>query len=276
MTTLLMLAAGAMTGGGLWIIVLGLHGAWPSSGRRAVTSLPARRLALAAAFAVITVIVTGWPVAALAATAAVVVGPAVTLSRTQRTRHAEIAEAVATWSEMLRDSLSAARGLEEAVVSTALLAPEPIRPALAMLRSHLLDGERLADALPDVAVFLDDPTADLVVTALGMAAAGEAQDLAGLLGSLAQAARDQAAAALRIDASRARVRTSVRGVIAFTGGLAGILVALNRAYFAPFGTVGGQVAMAVVVACFAGGVHWIAILSRPQRPERFLAVEVRT
>lgn len=271
MTTLLMLAAGAMTGGGLWIIVLGLHGRRPWSDRRTVTSLPTRRLAWGAAAAVVTAILTRWPVAAGAAAAAVVLGPAVAAGRSHRTRHAEIAEAVATWSEMLRDSLSAARGLEEAVVSTALLAPAPIRPALTTLRNRLLDGERLAGALPAVASALDDPTADLVVTALGMAAAGEAQDLAGLLGSLAQAARDQAAAALRIDASRARVRTSVRGVLAFTGGLAVILVALNRSYFTPFGTTGGQLAMAVVITCFAGGVRWITVLGRPQQPERFLA-----
>lgn len=271
MTTLLMLAAGAMTGGGLWIIVLGLYGRWPWTTRRTVTSLPARRLAWGAGLAIITAVLTRWPVAALAAAAAVVVGPALAAGRSHRTRHAEVAEAVATWSEMLRDSLSAARGLEEAVVSTALLAPAPIRPALATLRNQLLDGERLAEALPSVASSLDDPTADLVVTALGMAAAGEAQDLAGLLGSLAHASRDQAAAALRIDASRARVRTSVRGVLAFTGGLAVILVALNRAYFTPFGTAGGQLAMAVVVACFAGGVRWITVLGRPQQPERFLA-----
>jgi len=274
-TSALTLGAGALIGAGLWVIVLGVRGGWPWTLSRS-TILPTRRLALAGGLGVATAILTGWPVAALGAAAAVVVGPAVVAGRAERTQHAVISEAVATWAEMLRDTLSAARGLEEAVLSTAVLAPQPIRPALVALRSRLRDGERLADALPAAAHELSDPTADLVVTALGMAASGEAQDLAGLLGSLAQAARDQAAAALRVDASRARVRTSVRGVLGFTGGLAVILVALNRSYFGPFGTAGGQLAMAVVVACFAGGVRWITVLGRPQQPERFLAAEVGT
>ena len=263
-----------MIGIGLWIIVLGLRGGWPWTPDRPITTVLTRRLVLATGLGVAAAILTGWPVAALVGAAAVVVGPAVTAGRAERTRHAVVAEAVATWSEMLRDSLSAARGLEEAVLSTALLAPAPIRPALVSLRSRLRDGERLADALPAVAQDLGDPTADLVVTALGMAASGEAQDLAGLLGSLAHAARDQATAALRVDASRAKVRTSVRGVLGFTVGLAVILVALNRSYFGPFGSAGGQLALAIVVACFAGGVCWITALGRPQQPERFLAVEV--
>src|ERR1700684_2483529 len=102
---------------------------------------------------------------------------------------------------MLRDTLSAAAGLEQAIVATANVAPCPIRIEVRALASAL-EPERLVPALRTVASDLADPTGDLVVAALVLAAGHEAWKLSDLLGSLAGAARDQAAMQLRIGAGR--------------------------------------------------------------------------
>ena len=64
-----------------------------------------------------------------------------------------------------------------------------------------------------------DPTCDLVVAALILAAEHQAQRLGELLGSLAAAARDQATMRLRVEAGRARTRTSVKVIVGATGAL---------------------------------------------------------
>ena len=171
---------------------------------------------------------------------------------------------------MLRDTLSAAAGLEQAIVATSTVAPVPIR-AEVMTLAAALERERLVPALRDFAADLADPTGDLVVAALVLAAGHEARKLADLLGSLAEAARDQAAMQLRIEAGRARIRTSTSVVVGSTLFFAAGLVVLNRSYLDPFGTALGQAVLAVIGFIFACAFWWLDRMGRPTAPERFLA-----
>ena len=120
---------------------------------------------------------------------------------------------------MLRDTMAGAAGLEQAIVATASVAPLPIRAEVVDV-GRRLEGERLAPALRAFADDVADPTCDLVVAALVLAAEHQAQRLGELLGSLAQAARDQATMRLRVEAGRARTRTSIKVIVGATGGLA--------------------------------------------------------
>ena len=70
---------------------------------------------------------TGWPVAALLAGVAAWTLPSVLGGSKDRARQVARTEAIAGWAEMLRDTLSAAAGLEQAIVATATVAPYPIR-----------------------------------------------------------------------------------------------------------------------------------------------------
>jgi len=179
-------------------------------------------------------------------------------------------EAVAGWAEMLRDTMAGAAGLEQAIVATATVAPLPIRAEVATLAVRL-EGERLAPALRGFADEVADPTMDLVVAALVLAAEHQASRLGELLGSLAQAARDQATMRLRVEAGRARSRTSVKVVVGVTAGLALGLAVLNRSYLAPYDSALGQLVLALVGAMFAGAFVWLSRMTRPSAPERFLA-----
>ena len=145
-----------------------------------------------------------------------------------------------------------------------------IRPALSRLVSDL-GRVRLADGLATLADDLADPTADLVVSALILAARGEAQNLIDLLGSLAVAARDDADMRLRVDANRARIRTSVRVIAGVTITMVVALILFNGTYLKPFDSAGGQVVLAFVFAGFGGGLAWLNAMSRYQSPDRFLA-----
>ena len=227
------------------------------------------RLGLAAGGAVLVGAVTGWPVGALLAGLAGWGLPGLLGGTKGRGEQLARIEAVAAWAEMLRDTMAGAAGLEQAIVATAAVAPLAIRAEVATLAVRL-DGERLAPALRGFADEMGDPTLDLVVAALVLAAEHQASRLGELLGSLAQAARDQATMRLRVEAGRARSRTSVKVVVGVTVGLALGLVVLNRGYLAPYSSALGQLVLLLVGAMFAGAFVWLSRMTRPTAPERFL------
>ncbi len=227
------------------------------------------RLGLAAGAAVVVGAATGWPVGAVLA--ALAGWGALSLLGGARRHQAAVGriEAVAGWAEMLRDTMAGSAGLEQAIIATATLAPLPIRAAVATLAVRL-EGERLAPALRAFADDVADPTCDLVVAALVLAAEHQAQRLGELLGSLAAAARDQATMRLRVEAGRARTRTSVKVIVGATGALVLGLALFNRGYLAPYDTATGQLVLALVGGVFALAFVWLARMTRPATVERFL------
>src|SRR6266511_3581473 len=66
--------------------------------------------------------------------------------------------------------MAAAASIEQAIVATVPLAPEPIRPDLEALALRIRQGQPLAIALRPLADAIDDDTGDLVVGALILAA----------------------------------------------------------------------------------------------------------
>jgi len=228
------------------------------------------RLGLAASAAVVVGAATGWLVGALLAGLAGWGLPGLLGDTKGRGDGLARIEAVAGWAEMLRDTMAGAAGLEQAIVATAAVAPLAIRAEVATLAVRL-EGERLAPALRGFADEVADPTMDLVVAALVLAAEHQASRLGELLGSLAQAARDQATMRLRVEAGRARSRTSVKVVVGVTAGLALGLAVLNRSYLSPYDTALGQLVLLLVGAMFTGAFVWLSRMTRPNAPERFLA-----
>jgi Flp pilus assembly protein TadB len=191
----------------------------------------------------------------------------------QAARQAAVAraEAVAAWAEMLRDTLAGAAGLEQAITATAPVAPAPVRPQVLTLATRL-EGHRmrLVPALHAFADDLADPTADLVVAALVLSSERQARRLGELLGALARAARDDATMRLRVEAGRARTRTSVRVVVGVTLAMAAGLVVLNRGYLSPYDSAFGQLVLVAVGGLFAAAFWWLARMARIDAPERLL------
>ena len=271
---------GAGTGLGLLFVIVGWrHSAlgalpvsmpWHQLGDRVNRDRLLVRLAGVMGAAVVVAALTGWPVAAVLAGLGAWALPSVLGGAKDRAREVARTEAIAGWAEMLRDTLSAAAGLEQAIVATASVAPLPIRGEVLALAARL-EAERLVPALRRFADDLADPTGDLVVAALVLAAGHEARRLSELLGSLAAAARDQAAMQLRIEAGRARIRTSTRVVVGSTLVFAAGLIVLNRSYLEPFSSPLGQAVLAVIGLIFGLAFWWLERMGRPSAPERFLA-----
>ncbi|MEU5437697.1 type II secretion system F family protein [Streptomyces sp. NPDC020719] len=215
---------------------------------------------------------TGWVVGAFLAALATWSLPTFTgLGTVDRQRLARV-EGIAGWSEMLRDTLAAAAGLEQSITATARAAPKAVRPQILELAARLERGERLAPALRHLAEELDDPTADLVLAALILSSQHQARHLGPLLGELASTARAQVAMRQRIDAARARTRTTMHVVVTTTLSFAGGLILLNRPFLSPYDTLAGQLVLLLIGAVFALAFQWLRHLARIESPERFLRV----
>ncbi len=230
-------------------------------------------LVAAAVGAVLTAVVTGWPVAAPIVAVAIFGLPRL-FGKTSGSVSIVKIEAIATWTEMLQGTLAASAGLTQAITATAGLSPGPIRGATTQLSARLTAGMHPRDALLAFADELEDPCADRVVCALLLAVSARAQRLGDLLASLADSTRDEVALRLRVETSRASVRSAVRTVLVFSVAFAVALTVLAHSYLAPFGTARGQLVLLVVGVLYAAGLTLMVSLARPPAPVRLLGQDV--
>lgn len=274
MRALAAVVAGAGFGLGVLLAVAGMRGrrVLPELGegaRRALaTTGRSKRLWLSALVGVVTWWVTGWFAAAVVIVLATVGLPRL-FSDAGRKAQVEQAEAVARWTEMLRDAMAAADGIEQAIEATVPIAPPPIRSAVALLDAARR-SQPLSDALAEFGRAVDHPSADLVVASLVLAARGEGTEYTRVLDRLAAKTRDEVRMRQRVEASRARLRTSARMLLVILFVVVAVIALLFRSYLEPYGTPAGQAVLVAVVAMFAGGSVLLDRMSRIEPPQRFV------
>ena len=267
------LAAGAALG--LLLVVAGftgrpiLEGAGAGAQRR-VSGPGTARIASSVAAFIIVWAVTGWFVGGVLGALTVAALPGVLGGKSHRDREIARTEAIASWTEMIRDSIVAASGLEEAIIATANVAPAPIAPEVRTLVRRL-EHQPLPDALVAFGNDLIHPSGDLVVAALVIAARMEASDLSSLLSRLADATRGEARMRIRVDVGRTRVRTATKVIVGVVVAAVVFLALVNRDYLAVYDSPVGQLVLAVVGAIFATGGWLLTRMARIDLPERFTA-----
>jgi Flp pilus assembly protein TadB len=272
--TRLALVCGVLVVGGLAFALPGLEvrpsWSWPGEEpryRRWLAAVSLERAALTAGTALAVLVLTRWPVAALAAGAAA----AFASSPVLRTGipEAEKAEALTVWAEMLRDATGTPRGIEGVLVATAEGAPPLVRPHARRLAQRL-PYEPLESALNDLADDLDHPVGDLVVMALRLAAESGGRQIRAVLDDLATVAREEARMHRRIDVARARPRSDMRAVLVIMAFFVLLFVATARHYLAPYGTPLGQLVLLGVAAIWATGIWLMARMGQRHQVARFL------
>ena len=213
--------------------------------------------------------ITGWVVGGLLAAMGAWSLPQLLGSGTVEREQTARIEGIAGWTEMLRDTLAAAAGLEQTILATAPTAPKAIRPQIEDLAARLERGERLNTALRHLADDLADPTADLVIAALILSSEHQARQLASLLGELAATARAQVEMRHRVEASRTRTRTTQRVVVITTLSFAGALILFNPQFLTPYDSAAGQLILLLIGGLFTVAFMWLRRMARIEEPERF-------
>ncbi len=267
---------GALVGIGVALLLAGIAGRevltrpTRSASHRPGAGMLSVRAATAIGAGLITLAITGWPVGAALASAAAVASPRLIGGKAAREAAIAKTEAIATWTEMVRDSIAAASGLEEAIHATASVAPAAIRREVRLLVTRL-ERHSLVGALTAFREDLAHPSGDLVVAALTIAARTEASDLSGLLSRLAEAIRGEARMRIRVEVGRTQVRTASKVIVGVVGATIALLAVLSRDYLAAYSSPGGQIVLLIVGGIFALGGWLLVKMAEIEMPERFSA-----
>jgi Flp pilus assembly protein TadB len=238
---------------------------------RSLSDWPRRRAVLAVLTGLGVLAITRWPVAGLAAGLAVIFLPRVLSTRGQRERTAKL-EGLEQWTRRLSDMLTASRGLEEALEASARSAPAAIAGPVTALAARLNARVGTEAALRAFAAEVDDPAGDRIAAALIIATGHRGGGVRDVLNALAVMIARDVAARREIEAERAQHRTTLRWIAVFIGGFT-IFAVLNRSYSRPYGTIPGELVLALVTGLYAAGLGWLYRLGAMPAQGRFLASE---
>ena len=183
--------------------------------------------------------------------------------------------ALEDWTRRLSDVLTVGVGLEQAITASLRTTPAAITTEVTALTARLGARWPTEAALRAFADELDDPTGDLVAAALILGARRRGPGLAAVLDGLAATVAEEVAMRRKVEADRARPRTTARWVTLITVGVVG-LGALNGTYLRPYGTTIGQLVLAALGLAFAAALLWMRAISDGATDPRFLPAEDRT
>jgi Flp pilus assembly protein TadB len=275
---------------GLLLIAAGVHGGPPRPGTAAAAGRLRRwwragstagrlragrlRVGVAVGEAVVALVATGVPVAAVLAGAAVPVLPWVWNAGRRERRAIDRAEALGDWTRRLQDQIATGTGLVAAIAGSAGTAPEPIRERVRSLASRVGAGMPPVRALHLFADEVDDSVADQVVAALLLHLRDRGEHLAEVLTAISTDAARQVSTRREADARRAQSRLTVRFMLVFAGLVTAVLAyaGLLAAYRDP----AGQGVLLVLAAGFVAVLVAVNRMSAPPPSQRFLPpAEVR-
>jgi tight adherence protein B len=273
---LLMVLAGLLISGGLVGAAAAVRGVSvlfagsPSArGSRRPRITPLHLGALATG--VLVLLITGWPVAALAGAAGVVFIPKVLGGGKASKRMIATSEALADWTRRLADLISsgAAGSTRDALRRSLSSAPEAIAPAVTNLVTRL-GPQGVEPALRQFAREVDDPAADKIAMVLILRERNGGPGLAEVLTALAADLDDRSRMVREVEAERAKPRANMRTIVVVTLVLIVGMVLFARTFLSGYSTPFGQVALLVDVALFGTALRWMRRLSEPPRSPRVL------
>ncbi|RLV47860.1 type II secretion system protein [Nocardioides mangrovicus] len=275
------LLAGVVFGLGLFVAVLAVVGlperpvGKPTKQRESLGER-GRRMLFGAVAGLVALIGTHWVVAGVGIGLLVAFWDRIAGSGTVEKLAIGKLEALAQWTESLRDTIAGAIGLEQAIPATAANASPAIRPSLNLLVDRIRIRDPLPEALKAFAADLHDSSADVICAALLLNARLRGPGLRDVLSELAVSTREELDMRRRIEASRKAIRRSVRIVLVIVLGMMGGLSVFNRTYVKPYDTLLGQLMLIIITAIFGLGLLWLRSLAAPSKTERFLVFDDTT
>ena len=229
-----------------------------------------RQVGVAAVVGAAALLVTRWPLAGLAAGAIVFLWPRLFGGGAAGRRQLEKIEALAAWTESLRDTATAAAGLEQAIPATVGAAHALLRAPVRELAARLDGRVPLPEALARFADDVDDPAADMVVAALSLNARQRAGGLERILTSLAASSRTELEMRRKVEHERRALRRQAQRIALAVVGFVALQALFARGWVEPYSTPLGQLVLAILTAIFLGAFVRMRSLSNSEAESRFL------
>jgi Flp pilus assembly protein TadB len=237
----------------------------PSLDRRST-----RQLGVALVAGLVALLITRWALAGLAAAAVVLLWPRLFGGGRAGRRQLEKIEALAAWTESLRDTATAAAGLEQAIPATVGAAHALLRGPVLDLAARLDGRVPLPAALARFADDVDDPAADMVVAALSLNARQRAGGLERILTSLAASSRAELEMRRKVEHERRALRRQAQRIAFAVLGFVALQALFARGWVEPYSTPLGQLVLTILAAIFIGAFVRMRSLSDGEVEARFL------
>lgn len=225
-------------------------------------------VAAAALVGLVVAITTGWIVALFALPVAALLLPAVLLQ--PGSNHSiERLVALENWVRALSGVLHAQSGLTGALIATLRSTPEPIYDEVELLVTRLQAQRPAPEALRAFAEDLNDPTGDLIASALILGSKQSGAGLIRTLKPLAASVTKEVAVRRAVESDRSGPRTTARAMTALTAVALGVFLtttSYGQAYATPF----GQGVLAVILAAYFGCLWWMHRMTKDKPASRFL------
>jgi tight adherence protein B len=229
-----------------------------------------RKLGVALVAGLVALVITRWALAGAAATAVVVLWPRLFGGGRAGRRQLEKIEALAAWTESLRDTATAAAGLEQAIPATVGAAHALLRAPVRDLAARLDGRVPLPEALARFANDVDDPAADMVVAALSLNARQRAGGLERILTSLAASSRTELEMRRKVEHERRALRRQAQRIALAVLGFIALQALFARDWVEPYATPVGQLVLLILAAIFVGAFVRMRSLSNGEVEPRFL------
>jgi tight adherence protein B len=267
---LLLTLAGLLVAGGVVGVVAAVRGVrlFPQravrsrAGGSAVRFAPLHLAALAAGVAVL--LLTGWPVGAIAAVAAALFLPKVLGGGRTAQRLVARSEALADWTRRLADLISsgAAGSTRDALRRSLTSVPAPIAGEVTRL-VHRIGPQGTERALRQFAREVDDPAAEKIAGVLILRERNGGPGLADVLTGLALDLDERCRMVRDVEAERAKPRANMRTIVIATCALIVGMILFARTFLSGYSTPLGQAMLLIPVAVFAIALHWMRRLADP-------------
>lgn len=245
------------------------------SPRRRFDGLPIQRLGVAAGVGIVVVTFTRWPLAGVAACVLVMLWPRLFGGAAAGRRDLAKIEAIAAWTESLRDTASAAAGLEQAIPATVSAVHPLLRKPVRDLAARLDGRVPLPEALVRFADEVNDPAGDMVVAALTLNARQRAGGLDRILTSLAASSRAELEMRRKVELERRGLRRQAQRIAGAVTLFAIAQAVFARDWVAPYSTAFGQLVLAVLLAAFVASFWRMRSLAASDPEPRFLTAPDR-
>lgn len=230
----------------------------------------ARQVGVALIAALVALLVTRWALAGLAAGVVVFLWPRLFGGGRAGRRQLEKIEALAAWTESLRDTATAAAGLEQAIPATVGAAHALLRAPVRDLAARLDGRVPLPEALAWFADDVDDPAADMVVAALSLNARQRAGGLERILTSLAASSRTELEMRRKVENERRALRRQAQRIAFAVLGFIALQALFARGWVEPYSTPLGQLVLMILAGIFIGSFARMRSLSNGEVEARFL------
>lgn len=213
-------------------------------------------------------LVTGWIILLVAAPLAVLLLPML-LSKGNGEETINRIEALESWTRSLAGLSNGSLGLERTLVASVSSSSEVLRPQLSALAARINARWPTQAALKAFADDLDEPTADLVVAHLTLAASMRGDGLRNALSDIASIISEEVRMRRQIEADRAKPRSNAR-IITIITIVALFVLPFTGTFTEVYTTPQGQLLFAMWLGVYALLLIWMRKLMTDRPAPRIL------